>query len=252
MASVVLQSVSRGGGAAAFSRRAALIARPRLVTARTAPPRSATARELSCATALARRPVPIPRLFRGVSRMAAPLRGAEGHQCQHVRHYTPTRVSTYYPLISRTPTWLKTLHAAVALLIATGIPALAYAHTDEVLVTRRKRVMIVPRWYDTYIGSKMWAHMHADESIEFLDDDDDRTKLVRDVGGVIANAVIKLGVAYEWEFVVQDTEEVNAFCLPGGKVIVTTGESSGCRERVHCPGYGANETPCRHDRIMSH
>lgn len=44
---------------------------------------------------------------------------------------------------------------------------------------------------------------------------------VKRVGGNIAKAADKQN--YKWEFIVLESKEINAFCLPGGKVVVYTG-----------------------------
>jgi len=46
------------------------------------------------------------------------------------------------------------------------------------------------------------------------------TAMVRDIGNKIARAS---GARFKWEFNLIDSNKVNAFCLPGGKVAVYTG-----------------------------
>ena len=57
-------------------------------------------------------------------------------------------------------------------------------------------------------------------------------EMVRRVGGRIANAITKFYAqkgqsqdlaGYQWEFNLVDNKEVNAWCMPGGKVVVYTG-----------------------------
>ena len=57
-------------------------------------------------------------------------------------------------------------------------------------------------------------------------------EMVKRVGGRIANAITQYytqkGLAnelngYKWEFNLVDSKEVNAWCMPGGKVVVYTG-----------------------------
>lgn len=61
---------------------------------------------------------------------------------------------------------------------------------------------------------------------------DDRAQMVKRVGSRIAEAITKYytekGQAsalagYKWEFNLVDSKEVNAWCMPGGKVVVYTG-----------------------------
>jgi len=53
-----------------------------------------------------------------------------------------------------------------------------------------------------------------------LSDDKKTAKRVRNVGTKLAKVVDK---DYEWEFVLVEDKALNAFCLPGGKVIFFTG-----------------------------
>jgi predicted Zn-dependent protease len=51
--------------------------------------------------------------------------------------------------------------------------------------------------------------------------DDKKNSAVKRVGKNIAKATGKQD--YNWEFIVLESKDVNAFCLPGGKVVVYTG-----------------------------
>ncbi len=51
--------------------------------------------------------------------------------------------------------------------------------------------------------------------------DKKQTKRVRDIGNKIASIVNRSD--YKWEFNLVDDKAKNAFCLPGGKVVVYTG-----------------------------
>ncbi len=48
-------------------------------------------------------------------------------------------------------------------------------------------------------------------------------EMVRRVAGKLASATGAAGVEYEWQVSLIDDEQVNAFCLPGGKIVVYTG-----------------------------
>ncbi len=48
-------------------------------------------------------------------------------------------------------------------------------------------------------------------------------ELVRRVAGRLASATGAAGAGYEWQVSLIDDEQVNAFCLPGGKIVVYTG-----------------------------
>jgi predicted Zn-dependent protease len=54
-----------------------------------------------------------------------------------------------------------------------------------------------------------------------ISNDDKMSSAVKRVGGNIAKATGKQD--YNWEFIVLESKDANAFCLPGGKVVVFTG-----------------------------
>ena len=100
---------------------------------------------------------------------------------------------------------------------------------STVPVTGRKQLSLVPQ-------SEMLA-MSTQEYSSFLkqnklSSDQKATSLVRAVGGKIQGAVERYfrekGMSdqlngYKWEFNLVDSKEVNAWCMPGGKVVVYTG-----------------------------
>jgi len=48
-------------------------------------------------------------------------------------------------------------------------------------------------------------------------------EMVRGVAGKLASATGAVGAEYEWQVSLIDDEQINAFCLPGGKIVVYTG-----------------------------
>ncbi len=48
-------------------------------------------------------------------------------------------------------------------------------------------------------------------------------EMVRRVAGQLASATGAAGAEYEWQVSLIDDEQINAFCLPGGKIVVYTG-----------------------------
>jgi Zn-dependent protease with chaperone function len=83
--------------------------------------------------------------------------------------------------------------------------------------TGRSQLVAIPDGYMSQMGDKAFADMKAKEKIS---KNPKITQVVRDIGERIARASEK---NYAWEFVVFESDEVNAFCLPGGKVGVYTG-----------------------------
>ena len=71
------------------------------------------------------------------------------------------------------------------------------------------------------MGNAIFKAMLDSDDCETLPPEHDDTKLVASVGRRIAQVT---GLPdYEWEFVVVRSPVINAFCLPGGKVVVNTG-----------------------------
>ncbi len=107
--------------------------------------------------------------------------------------------------------WLSTLGLlAFTLLLAAGC-----AIVPE---TGRKQVMLVSGQQEMQLGLSSFDQLKKDQPIS---KDAAANALVQKVGKRIA-AVAPLPNA-QWEFVVFESKEANAFCLPGGKVGVYTG-----------------------------
>lgn len=107
--------------------------------------------------------------------------------------------------------WLGTFTpAAVLLLILAGC--------TTVPETGRKQVMLVSGQQETQLGLTSFDKLKKEQPIS---KDAAANALVQKVGKRIA-AVAPLPDA-QWEFVVFESKEANAFCLPGGKVGVYTG-----------------------------
>ena len=84
--------------------------------------------------------------------------------------------------------------------------------------TGRRQVMLIPSSQEMQLGLSAFQQMKKDTPISR---DPAINVMVQRVGRRIA-AVAELPGA-NWEFVVFDSKEANAFCLPGGKVGIYTG-----------------------------
>jgi metalloendopeptidase OMA1, mitochondrial len=85
--------------------------------------------------------------------------------------------------------------------------------------TGRSQLMLVSEPEEVKLGAEAFTEQLRDS---VLSDNADAYRIVRKVGERIARAANKPD--YQWEFrVFDDPEQVNAFCLPGGKVGVYTG-----------------------------
>ncbi|MDR2824073.1 MAG: M48 family metallopeptidase [Prevotellaceae bacterium] len=98
-----------------------------------------------------------------------------------------------------------------------------------VALTGRKQLSLVP---DSQILA-MSAESYSDFIKQSpLSNDKTKTEMVKRVGGKIASAVVtymqsigrEADVAdYRWEYNLVQSDDVNAFCMPGGKIVVYTG-----------------------------
>jgi len=100
---------------------------------------------------------------------------------------------------------------------------------SEVEITGRKQFNIVP---DSTMNSMSFQSYGEFLSTHKLSTNAEQTQMVKRIGGRIQNAVeqyctnnnIKDRLAgYEWEFNLVEDPNVNAWCMPGGKVVVYTG-----------------------------
>jgi predicted Zn-dependent protease len=105
-----------------------------------------------------------------------------------------------------------------------------YMSCSKNLVTGRKQLKLVSETelqamadteYNTFLKSNA-----------VVSSGDNRTEMVKRVGSRIANAIKKyydgkgqpsVLAGYNWEFNLVESKEVNAWCMPGGKVVVYTG-----------------------------
>jgi predicted Zn-dependent protease len=95
---------------------------------------------------------------------------------------------------------------------------LALAGCATVPITGRKQLLLLSEGEETSLGLQSYQEVLKTEK---LSTDPAANALVQQVGKRIAAAT---GKSYEWEFKVVDKPgTVNAFCLPGGKVVVYSG-----------------------------
>lgn len=96
------------------------------------------------------------------------------------------------------------------------------------LVPEKELMSMSSQQYQAFLGE----HVPLKEQKPPLMDGDPRVNLVRGCGERIQKAVEEFYkqkglsselAAYQWEFNVVDEETVNAWCMPGGKVVVYTG-----------------------------
>jgi len=114
------------------------------------------------------------------------------------------------------------------LAVLSGI-LLLLAGCSEVEITGRKQFNIVP---DSTMNSMSFQSYGEFLSTHKLSTNTEQTQMVKRIGGRIQNAVEQYCKSnniedrlegYEWEFNLVEDPNVNAWCMPGGKVVVYTG-----------------------------
>lgn len=84
--------------------------------------------------------------------------------------------------------------------------------------TGRRQLMLIPESQDAKLGADAYSQVLAEEREST---DAEMTAVLRRVGERIAAVANRPD--FEWEFRLIESEQVNAFCLPGGKIAVYTG-----------------------------
>jgi predicted Zn-dependent protease len=108
---------------------------------------------------------------------------------------------------------IKTLHGALCVVLVFTIVS-----CSTVKETGRRQLLLVSPAQEMQLGLTAFDELKKEEKIT---PDSSKADLVSRVGKRIAG-VAELPNA-QWEFVLFDSQEPNAFCLPGGKVGVYTG-----------------------------
>lgn len=99
-----------------------------------------------------------------------------------------------------------------------GAAALLLAACATVPLTGRSQLLILPEGEEVRMGRQAYQEILKKEKVST---DPAANDLVGKVGRRIAAVTGKTD--YQWEFKVIESNQLNAFCLPGGKVAVYTG-----------------------------
>ncbi len=104
---------------------------------------------------------------------------------------------------------------------------LLIAGCSEVAITGRSQFNFVP---ESMINSMALNSYQSFLEEAELSDDSAKTAMVTKVGNDITNAVDKYGIrmgidtsSFKWEIKLVEDDTVNAWCMPGGKIVVYTG-----------------------------
>jgi predicted Zn-dependent protease len=104
--------------------------------------------------------------------------------------------------------------------VFTGMLAMILSGCDTVPVTGRTQINLMSTGEEAQLGLTSFNQLKKDTPISH---DPAANALVQKVGHRIAGVADKDMPGAQWEFVVFESKEANAFCLPGGKVGVYTG-----------------------------
>ncbi len=94
-----------------------------------------------------------------------------------------------------------------------------FSNQEEVSMTGRSQLVDISREQEKALGLQSYQQLLSQEKVMRSGQAVD---LVRDIGYRLAK-VIEEDLDFDWEFNVIDSEQANAFALPGGKVAVYTG-----------------------------
>jgi predicted Zn-dependent protease len=102
--------------------------------------------------------------------------------------------------------------------LAIALVALVAVACQTVPITGRSQIMLLPESEELQMGLSAYREVLTKAKVS---SDPVVNEQVRRVGNRIARATGRTD--YRWEFKVIEDKQVNAFCLPGGKVAVYTG-----------------------------
>jgi predicted Zn-dependent protease len=133
---------------------------------------------------------------------------------------------------------MRVHRSVVSLVPAALAAALLVGACSTVPITGRKQVNIIP---DSEILSMSYQQYDQFLAENKKSTDAEKTALIQRVGKRIQGAVeqymrdtnnTKQIEGYEWEFNLVESEELNAWCMPGGKVVFYTGILPVCKDEA--------------------
>ncbi len=110
------------------------------------------------------------------------------------------------------------------------VMALVFTNCSKNLVTGRKQLKLVSETELQTLANTEYRTFLKNNAV--VNSGDNRAEMLNRVGRRIANAIKKyydnkgqtqILAGYNWEFNLVDKNEINAWCMPGGKVVVYTG-----------------------------
>lgn len=108
----------------------------------------------------------------------------------------------------------------IMLLFAVGAAVYYFANQEQVPFTGRKQLRTMEPAQEMQLGLQSYQQILSDSVVLR---DEPVVGVVREVGARIARAAAPEDPGFEWAFNVIDSDQVNAFALPGGYTAVYTG-----------------------------
>lgn len=114
------------------------------------------------------------------------------------------------------------LNWRLLILIGAGVYFAFYyfSHQETVPHTGRKQLVDINREQEMMLGLQSYQQILADSRVV---QSGEAVDMVKRIGARLAHAAGSDDPGFEWEFNLIDSDQANAFCLPGGKVAVYTG-----------------------------
>jgi predicted Zn-dependent protease len=107
------------------------------------------------------------------------------------------------------------------ILLFAGYFAYYYFSNQELVpVTGRKQLVDMDRQEEMTLGLQSWQQIKQQSHII---DDSQNADIIKAVGERISQAASTEDPGFDWEFNLIDSDQLNAFCLPGGKVAFYSG-----------------------------
>jgi len=108
----------------------------------------------------------------------------------------------------------------IMLLFAVGAAVYYFANQESVPFTGRKQLRTMEPAQEMQLGLQSYQQILSDSVVLR---DEPVVNVVREIGARIARAAAPEDPGFEWAFNVIDSDQVNAFALPGGYTAVYTG-----------------------------
>jgi Zn-dependent protease with chaperone function len=204
----------------------------------------------------------------------------------HARNYVARNTMSVYVAKGRTSKWVTAAYATLLGLLVVPPIVVFFAFEDPVLLTGRRRAIVITREAEISMGQQVLASTTNYPTVAHKDP---RAWAVRSVGLRIAVAVeeilreeerkahgellqtvptdlsskIPFGILWldrllgrqtdfqwDWKYLVIQSPDINAFCVPGGTVVVCTGLLDFIDQQVREGNIEARETALA--TVMAH